>query len=40
VFLEVPKKPLKAGDIVLFSRENGDYVLHRIKKIAKTATSL
>lgn len=33
VFLKVPEKPLKIGDIVLFTRENGDYVLHRIRKI-------
>lgn len=33
VFLEKPRKPLKTGDIVLFTRKNGDYVLHRIKRI-------
>ena len=33
VFLEKPKRPLKKGDIVLFQRENGDYILHRIKKL-------
>lgn len=35
VFLEAPKKPLKKGDIVLFERVNGDYILHRIKRIKK-----
>jgi len=32
VFLKKPEKKLKTGDIVLFTRENGDYILHRIKK--------
>ncbi len=32
VFLQKPGKKLKKGDIVLFTRENGDYVLHRIKR--------
>ncbi len=35
VYLEVPKRKLKKGDIVLFVRQNGDFVLHRIKKIHK-----
>ena len=34
-FLETPKRPLKKGDIVLFERKNGDYILHRIKSIKK-----
>lgn len=33
VFLEVPSRPLKKGDIVLFQRTNGNYILHRIKKV-------
>lgn len=33
VFMKKAEAPLKIGDIVLFTRENGDYVLHRIKKI-------
>ena len=33
VFLEKPPKKLKTGDIVLFTRETGDYILHRIKKV-------
>lgn len=32
VFLKTPDKPLKKGDIVLFTRDNGNYALHRIKK--------
>lgn len=35
VYLEIPKRTLKKGDIVLFVRHNGDFVLHRIKKISK-----
>lgn len=35
VYLEIPKRKLKKGDIVLFVRKNGDFVLHRIKKIRK-----
>ncbi|MBQ4569462.1 MAG: S24/S26 family peptidase [Ruminococcus sp.] len=31
VFLQKPVSRLKKGDIVLFTRKNGDYVLHRIK---------
>ncbi len=33
VFLQKPQQKLKKGDIVLFTRENGDYVLHRIRHI-------
>lgn len=33
VFLQRPQKKLKKGDIILFTRENGEYVLHRIKHI-------
>ena len=33
VYLEKPKRNLKKGDVVLFFRQNGDYVLHRIKHI-------
>lgn len=35
VYLEVPKKEPKKGDIVLFLRAGGDYVLHRIKRVTK-----
>ena len=34
VYLEKPKRKLKKGDVVLFIRQNGDYVLHRIKRIS------
>lgn len=30
VYLELPDSPLKEGDIVLFTRPDGRYVLHRI----------
>lgn len=33
VYLEKPAKKLKKGDLVLFRRTNGDFVLHRIKRI-------
>lgn len=33
VFLQKPQRPVKRGDIVLFTRENGDYVLHRVRHI-------
>ena len=33
VYLDVPDTPLKKGDIVLYTRENGRYILHRIKKV-------
>jgi hypothetical protein len=34
-YLDLPNTPLKKGDIVLYTRENGRYILHRIKKINK-----
>ncbi len=33
VYLNVPSEKLKKGDVVLYTRENGDYVLHRIRKV-------
>ncbi len=33
VYLEKPAEKLRKGDVVLFRRDNGDYVLHRIKAI-------
>lgn len=33
VYLDLPDSPLKKGDIVLYTRANGRYILHRIKKI-------
>lgn len=32
VFLNLPDRPYRAGDVVLFTRPNGSYVLHRIVK--------
>lgn len=32
VYLDLPSRPLKKGDIVLFTRPNGRYILHRIVK--------
>ena len=34
-YLDLPDSPLKKGDIVLYTRENGRYILHRIKRINK-----
>lgn len=34
-YVDLPDTPLKKGDIVLYTRENGRYILHRIKKINK-----
>ena len=33
VWLRKPEKALKKGDIVLYQRRNGDYILHRICRI-------
>lgn len=33
VYLDLPDTPLKKGDIVLYTRESGRYILHRIKKV-------
>lgn len=35
VYLDLPDTPLKKGDIVLYTRQNGQYILHRIKKVKK-----
>ena len=35
VYLDLPDTPLKKGDVVLYTRLNGQYILHRIKKINK-----
>lgn len=34
-YLDLPDSPLKKGDIVLYTRDSGRYILHRIKKINK-----
>ena len=33
VYLEAPRKPLKRGDVVLYVRPTGQYVLHRIVRV-------
>ena len=33
VYLSKPKEPLKKGAMVLYQRDNGSYVLHRIQKV-------
>lgn len=34
-YMRLPDSPLKKGDIVLYTRTNGQYILHRIRKINK-----
>ena len=33
VFLRTPDRPLRRGDVVLYQREDGTYVLHRIHRV-------
>lgn len=33
VYLDVPAAPLKKGDIVLYTRPGGQYILHRIVRV-------
>lgn len=33
VYLSAPPEKLEKGDVVLYARENGDYVLHRIRRL-------
>jgi hypothetical protein len=33
VYLDLPDSPLKKGDIVLYTRANGRYILHRIQRV-------
>ena len=35
VYISLPVKPFERGDIVLYRRENGQYVMHRIHHIDK-----
>lgn len=35
IFFEKPDRPLKAGDMVFYQRENGQFVMHRIMKVKK-----
>jgi signal peptidase I len=35
VYLDLPDTPIKRGDIVLYTRSNGRYVLHRVYKVKK-----
>ena len=34
-YIEKVTKPLKKGDIALYKRENGEYILHRVIKVKK-----
>ena len=33
VFLELPEGKLKKGDVVMFTRPTGQYILHRIRRV-------
>lgn len=33
VYLDLPDRPLKKGDILLFTRPDGRYILHRLVKV-------
>lgn len=35
VYLKKPSEELKRGDMVLFRRSNGKYIMHRISKITE-----
>lgn len=35
VYLDLPREPLKKGDIVLFTRPDGRYILHRIARVCR-----
>ena len=39
VWFEKPKRPLKRGDIVFFQRDDGSFILHRIRRVRKNALS-
>ena len=35
VWFEKPERPLKRGDIVFFQRDDGSFILHRIRRVHK-----
>lgn len=37
VWFEKPKRPLKRGDIVFFQRDDGSFILHRLRRVHKNA---
>lgn len=36
IYFEKPDRPLKAGDMVFYQRDNGQFVMHRILKVKET----
>lgn len=40
VYLNFPREPLKEGQILLFNRPGGEYVLHRLHRIGPDGTLL
>ena len=33
IYFQIPKEPIKKGDMVFFQRKTGEYVMHRIMKV-------
>lgn len=33
VYLDLPDSPIKRGDVVLYTRDNGRYILHRVYRV-------
>lgn len=40
VYLNAPPEKLRKGDVVLYTRNNGDYVLHRIWKVNRDGSMI
>ena len=37
IYFQAPDRPLKRGDMVFYTRDSGQYVMHRIRKVRKDA---
>ena len=40
VYLDLPDSPIRRGDVVLYTRSNGRYILHRVYKVNKDGSCL
>ena len=40
VYLSRPSGPIKKGDVVLYRRDNGAYILHRVHKVEKDSFTM
>lgn len=40
VYLDLPHPPVKRGDIVLYTRDSGRYILHRVYRVNKDGSFL